>query len=109
MGGSGGGGGGPLVGPASNELDCAMVTFETALERVPSPPKCKPYDTLRIVRDETETGNRIVAVDNNSHVVGVVRENLGILNKCMDNGTIFIAYVKGVTAGVYKVTVHADS
>ena len=107
MGGSGGGG--LLVGPTPNDHDCSMVMFDTKLERVSSAPEHSQHTPLEIVREATEAGNRIVAVNEQGRVVGVVRENLGVLNKCMDGGTDFIAYVKSLSLGVYTVTVHAKS
>ena len=107
MGGSGGGG--FVAGPTPDEHDCTMVRFDTKLERVPNVPEYGRNTTLYIVREETAEGNRIVAVDERDHVVGVVRENLGLLNKCIDKGTAFVAYVKSLSFGVYTVTVQAQS
>ena len=107
MGGSGGGG--VPVGPTPDGLDCEMVTFDTTLERVPDAPVHQPYTRLQVLREQTETGNRIAVVDENGNVVGVLRDSLAILNKCMDGGTAFAAYVKSVSLGVYNVTIQSAS
>lgn len=105
MGGSGGGGG--STRRRREAFDCMELAFETVLERVDDPPAHEEFTVLEIVREKTEGGSRIVAIDDDGDAVGVVRENTGALNGCIEGGIAFVASVINENRGVYQVAVRA--
>ena len=105
----GGRGGGSRPDPRRHELDCLTFSFETALELIPDAPMHESGTVLEVLREEVGHSVRIVAVDDDGEVVGVITSSYRTLLDCMEAGFAFVAVVRELTLMVHQVSVRAAS